>query len=52
MYITHETLLKEFRFAVTEIREIKIGFKAKEIGTHSVISVSVMATFYKMYPYY
>ena len=44
-YTNQETLLKELRSEVTAIREAKIGLKAKDIGTHSVRSVSAMVMF-------
>ena len=44
-YITKDNLLKEFKFAVSEIVEAKIGSRAKDIGTHSVRFRAVMAMF-------
>ena len=45
MQVTQETLLKEFRAAVTAIGEEKLGFKAEDIGTHSIRTAAAMAMF-------
>ena len=43
--LTQDTLLMEFRSAVRAMGEDKLGFKAEDIGTHSIRSAAAMSMF-------